>query len=1498
MDGGFDRSLENFQIKGNLTVVPDSYESVGGNGSIEASGTLYVNNIWGYDPMEDLIIQNAVFADNTIYIPHSLGSSAPSVGALVLNGGISITTTANADNVSSGGSITTLGGVSVGKNLYIGGNSYFLKGADMNNWAITSVALPYNPSDAANKEYVDSVAGRVSGDFSPGELIIGLGEGEGVFGSEWLSFNSTTGELVISATSGGLFVQSYEDDSIKSFGGIDIGGKGSFHTGIDMNSTKVVNLQDPTDPQDSATKSYVDTYSGDIRGTFGTTQILVGLTENGIGTGSVIGSETLTFDISTGSLLLGTGGTLNVTNTSESSVNLSGGITMLGGIDMIGGMNVGNDIQFTATGGGMVTGLRLATDPTDATSKEYVELFAGNIKGDLSDGEVVVANGDESIRSFPSFKFDGERLTLSSTSDATALGSGGVLLLNGGGSILGSLWIGNGLDVNINRITNVDTPIEPLDAVNKEYVDQLDIFGILTSEFDYKVPIDNNVTISTEIPEIYYANDIHRAFYSYAYVFQNTDNFAVYFLMGVYSPATGWTLSQWRMGLNVDLEFGINTNTETNTGVLTYTNPALTGLASIRYKNAVLLKTTPDSLQAEFNLGASENSFSDIPGVTYLNSDLCAFTTYIYTLETSGFGSSGPRATFWMIYGILKGSIWEFHSRKVASTNSEGELDVVSFDLRNDTFGATLTYKSINPQWIRVQTFKVSKNLPLYTLYLNTGTYTDVLDDSISDPRALFEFGKDGYKTKFITLHIEIPETGQYMVYFISAFLDYDRWIMSSQFIGDNVPEISFRIRNSSGIGILQYKNELIYDAKIRYSTDVSAPVFTPLPVAKGGTGVRELLPYAVLRGNGTDPIIGTEDFIYKDYVLTLGTESSILINNTTNATGLTDGGVLTVGGGASIGGDTYLGGTLYMNAKQIKGVLDPTDPQDAVTKVYVDQLDVFGILGKDTIPLNEYEITRPLESNVPVPFTITDISYDSATVRAFYSYCFVYQDTDRYAIFSLFGLYEPGTGWTLTQFHSGQDVDVQFYISPNGNLQYTNSSLSGVSYIKFKTGIQINTQTSSPQTEYLLLANPSDFVDTGIEFNNTETLAFTSYIYTLNSNNQAAFWIVNGLLKESNEEPTWVLYSKKVKNVDDLEFRIRSDPSGKGILQYKSSTDTTIQLRTKTVVNDANFYTLTKNTFTATPIMTNATPFKPTPEPLFQFGGDGVKNKFLTFYVEVPGSNSEVPSTQTLYFLTALFDYDRWVLTTQFIGDPIPQINFTIRSEGNIGYIDYRNTNTVDANLRYFYDIVTPVFNPLSVDKGGTGSRELLPFAVLRGSGTSPIVATEDFVYRDFTLRLGNLSKILLTNSSDSSGVTNGTLISYGGIGISKSVYIGERLVVNDTDVTPNSEDIWREMAFMAGNNVMSPQPIDNLKFSNTKTRSFMGILSVYINSSSGNRYAQYTLNGLRRDTDWLLESNLLGESLIALSITTDGQIMYTSVDVQNWNFTEIKFRMMTTSA
>ena len=58
------------------------------------------------------------------------------------------------------------------------------------------------------------------------------------------------------------------------------------------------------------------------------------------------------------------------------------------------------------------------------------------------------------------------------------------------------------------------------------------------------------------------------------------------------------------------------------------------------------------------------------------------------------------------------------------------------------------------------------------------------------------------------------------------------------------------------------------------------------------------------------------------------------------------------------------------------------------------------------------------------------------------------------------------------------------------------------------------------------------------------------------------------------------------------------------------------------------------------------------------------------------------------------------------------------------------------------------------------------------------------------------------------------------------------------------------------------------------------------------------YELKGLRTSSNWLLQSNTMGNNVgIDFTITNAGQIQYTSTNIDNWISTNIKFRATTTT-
>jgi hypothetical protein len=101
---------------------------------------------------------------------------------------------------------------------------------------------------------------------------------------------------------------------------------------------------------------------------------------------------------------------------------------------------------------------------------------------------------------------------------------------------------------------------------------------------------------------------------------------------------------------------------------------------------------------------------------------------------------------------------------------------------------------------------------------------------------------------------------------------------------------------------------------------------------------------------------------------------------------------------------------------------------------------------------------------------------------------------------------------------------------------------------------------------------------------------------------------------------------------------------------------------------------------------------------------------------------------------------------------------------------------------------------------------------------------------------------------------------------------------------------------SFAASNNVVTPQNVIGLSFSNSATRSFQCQLSVTMTRSvGGNLYELFSLEGHQTDIGWNLYPTSLNDITgVVFSITSSGQIQYTSTNVSN--FVNCIFRFVVT--
>lgn len=901
MQPGFGQNLEGFLIKGNLSLAPSANPSLQGDGSIEGSGTLYFDTIKEYNADNGINIQDVTFKNGQLLIPYTISSQNLTSASVIIDGGVSVKHTQNSTSVTSGGGLTIAGGASFGKNVNIGGI------LNVNNQKIINVETPTDGKDAVNKDYVDSVATKVSGNFTTGQIIIANSDGDSIRGYNFFSTNLSSVNLSIP------FVISDTSNANGTIGALNISGgvnisKDLLVNGlINLNGNKLINLDYPTNNYDGANKKYVD-----------------------------------------------------------------------------------DRIASITTGSG-----------------------SGSVSGNFTQGQLIVGDSGGNIKGYPNLTYDGSSLVLNSTISNSFVCYGGV-------SISKDVFIGGQLNLNDNRITNVEYPVESFDAVNKAYVDGLfnniacceggGDGGGCTSDNIYEktITLDNNITTPVNIIDFTVDSTI-KAFIANLYINVNdiSNQNSFYTIYGV-NKGTSWSINTTYVGQKTNVKFYIATDVNLN-GLMQYTNTSLTGVTSITYSTINEINDIACSNQTNLTLSNNVTNYIDVPSLTFLNSNLNANKILIYISN-----DTETKYSLFFINCLLKGNEWYMESYftgdvtgihfRIFSQNNIGKLQYIN----NNTNG---TYN------IRVQQFKIYQTQNIITLLKNTFVPQNINSNFVFDNIT---------KNFKLTLYVEITELSKYALYEIQGFIENGIWKINSKFIGDTTG-IKFYINTLSNSGYLTYTNSNIYDAKIKFIKNIPL-LFEPLPVSKGGTGNIELTQYAVLRGNNKDPIIGTSDFIYKDYQVILGTSSSILLNNTQPALSLSSGsGTFITNGGAVIKKNLIIGDQLI-----VKNV-DITPSVGDITSERV---------------FNAF-------NDISIPSDIDGYSFINVNIKSFFGLlcATITTDDDEYdTLYELRGL-KKKSGWILNTSFRGDYTNIKLTITSNGQVQYTSPNISNwVSTIfKFK---------------------------------------------------------------------------------------------------------------------------------------------------------------------------------------------------------------------------------------------------------------------------------------------------------------------------------------------------------------------------------------------------------------------------------------------------------------
>ena len=152
----------------------------------------------------------------------------------------------------------------------------------------------------------------------------------------------------------------------------------------------------------------------------------------------------------------------------------------------------------------------------------------------------------------------------------------------------------------------------------------------------------------------------------------------------------------------------------------------------------------------------------------------------------------------------------------------------------------------------------------------------------------------------------------------------------------------------------------------------------------------------------------------------------------------------------------------------------------------------------------------------------------------------------------------------------------------------------------------------------------------------------------------------------------------------------------------------------------------------------------------------------------------------------------------------------------------------------------------------------------------------------------------ISINSTVNASSITNGgTFLTNGGASIAKDLYIGNSLFVNNTNLTPNPQDIFSTMTFSGQNNA-SNADITGLIFDNS-VWGFDCYLSVRIICSTS-LYTNFHIRGINMGSSWDIVKTYVGSDTgIQFFVTDYGQLQYSCLNYPGFISIDFRFRALT---
>lgn len=264
----------------------------------------------------------------------------------------------------------------------------------------------------------------------------------------------------------------------------------------------------------------------------------------------------------------------------------------------------------------------------------------------------------------------------------------------------------------------------------------------------------------------------------------------------------------------------------------------------------------------------------------------------------------------------------------------------------------------------------------------------------------------------------------------------------------------------------------------------------------------------------------------------------------------------------------------------------------------------------------------------------------------------------------------------------------------------------------------------------------------------------------------------------------------------------------------------------------------------------------------------DGTGNNGDVYQVTVAGTQF-TPSISfdvgdKVVYNGATSKYEKWDMT-----DAVTSVN------GQTGVVSLNSDNIAEGSTNLYFS------NERAQDAVGTILAATDTITLTYNDGT-PLISAAANVQMSIT---SDVSGLKLSGDEASPGNTQ----YYGTDGSGVKGFHSIPAVGSAGDI--------QETSFSAANNQAAAANVTSFAFANGVVRSFSAQVSVRIDATA-DLFETFTLSGIQKGASWDMAATAVGdESGIVFSITSGGQIQYTSTNVTGFVSNAIKFRALTTS-